>query len=70
MRRVIMNIDQTGQIEVEAEGFEGRSCLDATQPFEEVLGIRSGQKRKREFYRGETSRHINKQKCGRENRLS
>ncbi|AUB44163.1 hypothetical protein COO91_10386 (plasmid) [Nostoc flagelliforme CCNUN1] len=29
----------TGEVKVEAEGFEGASCLSATQPFEEALGV-------------------------------
>ncbi|MBD2562148.1 MULTISPECIES: DUF2997 domain-containing protein [Nostoc] len=29
----------TGEVQVEAEGFEGLSCLSATQPFEEALGV-------------------------------
>ncbi|KYC34709.1 hypothetical protein WA1_49145 [Scytonema hofmannii PCC 7110] len=31
--------NETGEIHVEAEGFEGLSCIEATQPFEEALGI-------------------------------
>jgi Protein of unknown function (DUF2997) len=29
----------TGEVKVEAEGFEGLSCLSATQPFESALGV-------------------------------
>ncbi|MEH2144995.1 DUF2997 domain-containing protein [Nostoc sp.] len=32
----------TGEVKIEAEGFEGLSCLEATQPFEEALGIVQG----------------------------
>lgn len=39
-RSIIITFDtNTGQSQVEAEGFEGLSCLEATQPFEEALGI-------------------------------
>ncbi|MCC5618456.1 DUF2997 domain-containing protein [Nostoc sp. CHAB 5836] len=31
-----------GEVRVEAEGFEGVSCLSATQPFEEALGVVEG----------------------------
>ncbi|MBD2452428.1 DUF2997 domain-containing protein [Nostoc sp. FACHB-152] len=40
MRSVLIHFDQlTGEVKVEAEGFEGLSCLEATQPFEEALGV-------------------------------
>ena len=39
-RSVLIHFDSaTGEVKVEAEGFEGLSCLSATQPFEEALGI-------------------------------
>ncbi len=39
-RSLLIHFDtKTGQHTVEAEGFEGLSCLEATQAFEEALGI-------------------------------
>lgn len=39
-RSVLIHFDSaTGEVRVEAENFEGLTCLLATQPFEEVLGI-------------------------------
>ncbi|MCC5639821.1 DUF2997 domain-containing protein [Nostoc sp. CHAB 5844] len=39
-RAILIHFDKfTGEVKVEAEGFEGLSCLEATQPFEEALGI-------------------------------
>lgn len=39
-RSVLIHFDQTtGEVRVEAEGLEGLSCLEATQPFEEALGV-------------------------------
>lgn len=39
-RAVLIHFDSaTGEVRVEAEGFEGLSCLEATQPFEEALGV-------------------------------
>ena len=39
-RSVLIHFDNaTGEVRVEAEGFEGVSCLSATQPFEEALGV-------------------------------
>ena len=38
-RSLLVHFDtKTGQHTVEAEGFEGLSCLEATQAFEEALG--------------------------------
>ncbi|AUB41930.1 hypothetical protein COO91_08021 [Nostoc flagelliforme CCNUN1] len=42
-RSVLIHVDKvTGEVRVEAEGFEGLSCLSATQPFEEALGVVEG----------------------------
>lgn len=39
-RAILIHFDETtGDVKVEASGFEGFSCLEATQPFEEALGI-------------------------------
>ncbi|MHC5771537.1 MAG: DUF2997 domain-containing protein [Nostoc sp.] len=39
-RSILIHFDSaTGEVRVEAEGFEGLSCLGATQPFEEALGV-------------------------------
>ncbi|MBD2451858.1 DUF2997 domain-containing protein [Nostoc sp. FACHB-152] len=39
-RSILIHFDKsTGQVKVEAEGFEGLSCLEATQPIEEALGV-------------------------------
>ena len=39
-RAILIHFDKTtGTVEIEAQGFDGLSCLEATQPFEEVLGI-------------------------------
>ena len=39
-RAIVITFDQTtGNTKIETEGFEGISCLLATQPFEEALGI-------------------------------
>ncbi|MBE8970980.1 DUF2997 domain-containing protein [Nostocales cyanobacterium LEGE 12452] len=42
-RSILIHFDSaTGEVRVEAEGFEGVSCLLATQPFEEALGVVEG----------------------------
>lgn len=39
-RSILIHFDNaTGEVRVEAEGFEGLSCLSATQSFEEALGV-------------------------------
>ena len=39
-RSLLIHFDEeTGQHTVEAEGFEGLSCLEATQVIEEALGV-------------------------------
>ena len=39
-RSLLIHFDTTtGQHTVEAEGFEGLGCLEATQAFEEALGV-------------------------------
>ncbi|MEH2023034.1 DUF2997 domain-containing protein [Nostoc sp.] len=44
-RSVLIHFDKvTGSVKVEAEGFEGLSCLEATQPFEEALGVVQGER--------------------------
>ena len=42
-RSILIHFDNaTGEVRVEAKGFEGLSCLSATQPFEEALGVVEG----------------------------
>ncbi|MBD2200561.1 MULTISPECIES: DUF2997 domain-containing protein [Calothrix] len=44
-RTILIHFDTaTGEVKIEAEGFEGLSCLEATQPFEEALGIVQGER--------------------------
>ncbi|NDJ26026.1 DUF2997 domain-containing protein [Nostoc sp. B(2019)] len=43
----------TGEVRVEAEGFEGLSCLEATQPFESALGVVSER-----TYKQESAQHL------------
>ncbi|KOP24387.1 hypothetical protein AMR41_21085 [Hapalosiphon sp. MRB220] len=44
-RSILIHFDsKTGKVRLEAEGFEGLSCLEATQPFEECLGVVEGER--------------------------
>jgi hypothetical protein len=39
-RAILIHFNETtGEVKIEASGFEGLSCLEATQPFEEALGV-------------------------------
>jgi len=37
MKRIIMEVSPIGRTKIEAEGFEGGTCIDATAPFEGLL---------------------------------
>ncbi|MBD2564697.1 DUF2997 domain-containing protein (plasmid) [Nostoc sp. C052] len=44
-RSILIHFDSaTGEVKVEALGFEGLTCLSATQPFEEALGVVQGER--------------------------
>lgn len=45
-KEIIVNISKDGEIRIEAKGFKGRECLQATKPFEEALGQVSERKMK------------------------
>lgn len=49
--KVIITIDNTNfTTHIEAEGFSGNSCLEATAPFEAALGKPGDRKLKKEFH--------------------
>lgn len=37
-KKVKMHFDVNGGVKIEAEGYEGGTCLDATKPFEDIFG--------------------------------
>ena len=39
MREIIIKYHPDGSVDVEAEGFVGGECLQATAPFEKALGL-------------------------------
>lgn len=41
-RRILVRVSSTGDIQVEAEGFQGKGCEAATQAIEQALGKRTG----------------------------
>lgn len=46
MKEVIIKYNPDGTVEIEAEGFQGTSCLQGTLPYEKALGINSSNSRK------------------------
>lgn len=47
-RRILVRITAEGVLSVEAEGFRGKGCEEATQAIEEALGHRVGRTLKAE----------------------
>ena len=39
MKSITIHIDQTGQVSLQANGFDGQTCKDATKALEQGLGI-------------------------------
>lgn len=37
-KRVLMHFDANGAVKIEAQGYEGGTCMDATKPFEDIFG--------------------------------
>ena len=48
-QQTIITADDAGNVTVEAAGYKGKACLDATRPYESALGIRSDFIEKPEF---------------------
>ena len=38
-KEIIVNLNPDGSIEVQASGYKGRDCLQATKPYEDSLGV-------------------------------
>ena len=50
MKTIEITIDESGKTIVEANGFTGSSCTDATQAIERALGAVSHDTKKPEYY--------------------
>lgn len=37
-KKILMHFDAEGQVKIEAKGYEGGTCMDATAPFEAMFG--------------------------------
>lgn len=60
-RRILVKISPTGGISVEAQGFRGKGCTDATKAIEEALGSRTARTLKPEFVRQEAGQPLRQQ---------
>jgi hypothetical protein len=54
-RRILVRVSPYGDIQVEAEGFQGKGCEAATQAIEQALGKRTGRTLKPEHRHGGVS---------------
>jgi hypothetical protein len=60
-RSIEVSVSPAGAISIEAEGYTGSGCEEATRFLEEALGLPGKRARKAEFYRRKT-RTTNQQK--------
>ena len=62
-RQIHVRVSSTGEITVEAHGFQGHGCEAATKAIEEALGKPTRRTRKPEYWRQSQS-HRNRQQLG------
>ncbi len=62
-RRIHVRITATGEITVEAEGFQGKGCEAATKAIEDALGKPRARTRKPDFWR-QNNQQNNSQQLG------
>jgi len=60
-KTIEVSVSPAGAISIEAEGYSGSGCEDATRFLEEALGLPGKRKRKSEFYR-RRNRNTNQQR--------
>ena len=53
-KTIEVSVSPAGEITIEAEGYTGSSCEEATRFLEEALGLPGKRTRKAEFYRRRT----------------
>jgi hypothetical protein len=60
-----VSVSPAGEITVEAEGYTGNTCEEATRFLEEALGLPGKRTRKAEFYhREQRNKNTNQQQLG------
>jgi hypothetical protein len=62
-KRILVRIGTSGEITVEAEGFQGKGCEAATKDIEDALGKTGTRTRKPDFWR-RSQRTNNRQRLG------
>ena len=62
-RRILVRVSTTGDIVVDADGFQGKGCEAATKAIEDALGKPRERTRKPDFWR-QPQRHQNEQQLG------
>ena len=50
MEVIIVEIDENGNVTLEAKGFKGKKCTDATRAFIEAMGTQVKEKKTEEYY--------------------
>jgi hypothetical protein len=50
LEKIILNIDQAGNVTVETKGVKGKGCLDVSKFIEEALGNVAELKKTSEYY--------------------
>lgn len=58
MKEVVVTVTPDGRIEMEAVGFKGKSCVDATEWLEKLLGETKERKFRPEYYQREEQRQL------------
>jgi hypothetical protein len=49
-KQIIVTVNQSGEIEIEAVGFKGNACEKATKALEDALGVAGKRKKKPEYH--------------------
>jgi hypothetical protein len=62
--RIEVTIGPDGSISVQAVGFKGKGCEDATRAIEEALGQVSRRTKKTDYWQTEGDKHTNRQAGG------
>jgi hypothetical protein len=53
MSEIIIDFLSDGQVNLEGKGFQGKSCDEAMDVFEQALGVVTNRKNKPEYFRAE-----------------
>ncbi len=60
-KTITVTVDLDGKVELSAEGYRGKSCVEATKFLEDALGLDpSGRKTKPEWFASETVKQTQK----------